>query len=43
MVTRPRRDGRTARVSRTDARRAVLDADIVYSRVLHELMGRVAL
>jgi predicted nucleic acid-binding protein len=29
-------------VSRTDARRAVLDADIVYSRVLHELMGRVA-
>jgi predicted nucleic acid-binding protein len=29
-------------VSRRDPRRAVLDADIVYSRVLHELMGRVA-
>jgi predicted nucleic acid-binding protein len=29
-------------VSRTGAPRAVLDSDIVFSRVLHELMGRVA-
>jgi predicted nucleic acid-binding protein len=29
-------------VSGTDAPRAVLDADIVFSRVTHELMGRVA-
>jgi len=27
---------------RTGAPRAVLDADIVFSRVMHELMGRVA-
>ena len=42
MVTRPRRDGRTGRVSSTDPPRAVLDADIIYSRVLHELLGRTA-
>src|SRR5471030_1023673 len=42
MVTRPRRDGRTSRVNSTDPPRAILDVDIVYSRVLHELMGRVA-
>lgn len=43
MVARPRRDGRTGRVSRADPPpRAVIDADIVYSRVLHDLMGRVA-
>lgn len=29
-------------MSRADPPRAVLDADIIYSRVLHELMGRVA-
>jgi len=29
-------------VSQADSPRAVLDADIIYSRVLHELMGRVA-
>jgi hypothetical protein len=29
-------------VSDTSAPRAVRDADIVYSRVMHELMGRVA-
>ncbi|HEX8751887.1 MAG TPA: PIN domain-containing protein [Solirubrobacterales bacterium] len=29
-------------MSRTDAPRAVLDSDILFSRVLHELMGRVA-
>jgi hypothetical protein len=29
-------------VSRADPPRAVLDVDIVYSRVLHELMGRAA-
>lgn len=29
-------------MSRTGAPRAVLDSDIVFSRVLHELMGRVA-
>jgi hypothetical protein len=29
-------------VSGTGAPRAVLDTDIVFSRVLHELMGRVA-
>jgi predicted nucleic acid-binding protein len=29
-------------VSRTGAPRAVLDSDILFSRVLHELMGRVA-
>lgn len=29
-------------MSRTDPPRAVLDADIIYSRVLHDLMGRVA-
>jgi predicted nucleic acid-binding protein len=29
-------------VSQADPLRAVLDADIIYSRVLHELMGRVA-
>jgi predicted nucleic acid-binding protein len=29
-------------VSKTERPRAVLDADIIYSRVLHELMGRVA-
>jgi predicted nucleic acid-binding protein len=29
-------------VSDTDALRAVLDVDIIYSRVLHDLMGRVA-
>lgn len=29
-------------MSRTDPPRAVLDVDIIYSRVLHELMGRVA-
>lgn len=29
-------------MSRTDPPRAVLDVDIIYSRVLHDLMGRVA-
>lgn len=29
-------------MSQADPPRAVLDADIIYSRVLHELMGRVA-
>ncbi len=29
-------------MSQADPLRAVLDADIIYSRVLHELMGRVA-
>jgi predicted nucleic acid-binding protein len=29
-------------VSRADPPRAVLDADIIFSRVLHDLMGRVA-
>lgn len=29
-------------MSRTDPPRAVLDTDIIYSRVLHELLGRVA-
>ena len=29
-------------MSRADPPRAVLDADIIYSRVLHDLMGRVA-
>jgi hypothetical protein len=29
-------------VNRTASLRAILDADIIYSRVLHELMGRVA-
>lgn len=29
-------------MSRTGPPRAVLDSDIVFSRVLHELMGRVA-
>jgi hypothetical protein len=42
MVTRARRARRTARVSSTTRPRAVLDADIIYSRVLHDLMGRVA-
>jgi hypothetical protein len=43
MVARPRRDGRTAGVSQADSPpRAVLDVDIIYSRVLHDLMGRVA-
>lgn len=43
MVARPRRDGRTGRVSRAKPPpRAVIDADIIYSRVLHDLMGRVA-
>jgi predicted nucleic acid-binding protein len=42
MVARPGRYGRAARVSQADPPRAALDADIIYSRVLHELMGRVA-
>ena len=29
-------------MTRTDPPRAVLDADVIYSRVLHELMGRAA-
>jgi hypothetical protein len=29
-------------VSRADPPRAVLDVDIIYSRVLHDLMGRIA-
>ena len=40
VVTRTRRARRTAGVSRTNRPRAVLDADIIYARVLHDLMGR---
>lgn len=29
-------------MSHTDRRRAVIDCDITYSRVLHDLMGRIA-
>lgn len=41
MVARAGRDGRATRVNERRPR-AVLDADIIFSRVLHELMGRIA-
>jgi predicted nucleic acid-binding protein len=42
VVARAGRHGRATGVSLAGRPRAVLDADIIYSRVLHDLMGRMA-